>query len=312
VNSQDLSQSFNKNVFSAWAVDMQRGWMVLAAAAGIAMVASLLFLLVIRCCSGAIIWVSIFICVGGLELIGILFVLQAKGTTINSYVSQNISRLSYDSLLIIGSGFIGGGVIMALIVCCLRSRIALGSKSVELGAIFLFENCCVIMLPITQAIFVAAGLGAIIIGGVYLYSLGDFTFPDNVAFPVIALPPTVITMVVIFLFCGFWLVFFFLGCNSFILCSAVSIWYFNHESAHDLGSPFGDSLTRLICYHPGTVAITALINCIFEVLRMIANLLSFEAGDEDTGCTALCLKCLNCLFCIFKWYFLPHIVSSAS
>jgi hypothetical protein len=30
-------------------------------------------------------------------------------------------------------------------------------------------------------------------------------------------------------------------------------------------------------------------------------LLSFEAGEEDTGCTALCLRCLNFLFCIFKW-----------
>lgn len=147
----------------------------------------------------------------------------------------------------------------------------------------------------------AAGLGAIVIGGIYLYSLGNFTFPDAIAFPVIALPASEIAMFVIFLFSGFWLVFFFLGCNSFILCSAASIWYFNHNSNYDAGAPFGDSLTRLVCYHPGSVAITALINCIFEVLRMVANLLSFEAGEEDTGCTALCLRCLNFLFCIFKW-----------
>jgi hypothetical protein len=133
----------------------------------------------------------------------------------------------------------------------------------------------VILLPISQAIFVAAGLAAIIIGGVYLYSLGNFTFPNAVAFPVIALPASEIAMVVAFLVGGFWLVFFFLGCNSFILCSAVSIWYFNHESPHDLGAPFGDSLFRLIRYHPGSVAITAFINCIFEVVRIIANLLSF-------------------------------------
>lgn len=130
VNNQDISQAFNSNAFTAWAVDLQRGWMVLVGAAVIAMVASLLFLLVIRCCSGGIIWISIFICIVGLELVGILFILQAKGISINQFVTDNISTISYNSLIIIGSGFIVGGVLFALIVACLRSRIALGSKSV--------------------------------------------------------------------------------------------------------------------------------------------------------------------------------------
>lgn len=120
-----------------------------------------------------------------------------------------------------------------------------------------------------------AGLAAIIIGGTYLYSLGSFTFPDAIAFPVIALPVVEIVLMVVFLFSGFWLVFFFLGCNTFILMSAASIWYFNHNSPHDEGAPFGDSLSRMICFHPGSIAITALINCIFEIIRIIANILSF-------------------------------------
>jgi len=130
IDNQDLAQAFNSNLLSAWAIDMQRGWMVLAAAAVISMVASLLFLLVIRCCSGTIIWVSIFICVAGLELIGIMFILEAKGISINNYITENLTKLSYNSMIIVGSGFIAGGVLIALISCCLRSRIALGSKSV--------------------------------------------------------------------------------------------------------------------------------------------------------------------------------------
>lgn len=104
--------------------------MVLVGAAVIAMVASLLFLLVIRCCSAGIIWVFIFICIAGLELVGILFILQSQGISINQFVTVNLSTLSYNNLIIIGSGFIAAGVLIALIVACLRSRIALGSKSV--------------------------------------------------------------------------------------------------------------------------------------------------------------------------------------
>lgn len=72
----------------------------------------------------------IVVCVVGMELIGVLFILEAKGINISSFISDNISTLSYNSLIIIGSGFIGGGVFIALICICLRSRINLGSKSV--------------------------------------------------------------------------------------------------------------------------------------------------------------------------------------
>lgn len=170
-----------------------------------------------------------------------------------------------------------------------------------MGAIFLFENCCMIILPITQACFVAGTIAAIIAGGIYLYSLGSFTFPNDIAFPVVELQSDIIIMISFFLAGGIWVMFFFHGCNHFMLCSAVSVWYFNYESNHDLGSPFCDSLDRLIRFHPGSVAITALVNGLFFIIKVLAHLFSFEAKAEDHKCTAICLKCLNLLFCAFNW-----------
>lgn len=236
-----------------------------------------------------------------MELTGILFILQAKGISISSYVSGSISTLSYNSLIIIGSGFIVVGALLALIVICMRSRIALGSKAVELAAMFLLENCCVIVLPMTQAVFIAAGLAVVIAGSIYLYSLGSFTFPGNIAFPVITMPPENVVILVLFLVGGFWLIFYFHGCNHFTLCSAVSIWYFNNESPHDLGAPFCDSLYRLTRFHSGSVAITSLVNGVFYILKIIAHILSFKAGKDDHGCTLVCIKILSCVFCIFQW-----------
>lgn len=158
-----------------------------------------------------------------------------------------------------------------------------------------------VLLPVSQAIFLGGGLAGLIVGGIYLYSKGDFTFPDNAAFPVIATTASQIIIVIVFVLGAIWLLCYFIGCNSFILCSAVSIWYFNHESQHDLGNPFGDSLSRLIRFHSGSVAITGFLNGIFAALSFIANLLSFEAGEEDSGCTACCLKFFSCICCLFKW-----------
>lgn len=284
--------------------------MVLVGAGVAAMIASLFFLVFIRCCAGVVIWFFIFVTVAGLEVVGIFFILEAKGVKISSFISDNLTTLSYNSLIIIGSGMIAAGVLIALLTICLRSKIALGSKSVELGAIFLFENCCFIILPISQAIFIIAGLGAIIVGGIYLYSLGTLSLPDNIAFPVITLSTVNIVAVVGYLVGGFWLIFFFHGCEYFILCSAVSIWYFNHENPSHTGAPFGDSIHRLLRYHPGSVAITSLINGLLSALSMIANLLSFDAAPDDTGIKLVCLKCLSFIFCIFKWYSSAYLASS--
>lgn len=177
----------------------------------------------------------------------------------------------------------------------------MGGKAVQLGAIFLFENCCLVILPITQACFVAGTIAAIITGEIYLYSLGSFTFPNDIAFPIVKLQYSIIIMVSVFLAGGIWTMFFFHGCNHFMLCSSVSVWYFNYESNHDRGSPFCDSLDRLIRFHSGSVATTALVNGIFFIIKILAHIFSFEAKENDNRCTAICLKCLNYLFCICNW-----------
>lgn len=193
-------------------------------------------------------------------------------------------------------------VMLLLLVICLHSRIQQGCKAVELAALFLFENCYLIVLPITQAILVAGGVAAIIMGSLALYSLGEFSFPNNSGFAHITLDTGHQVMVGLLIGGGLWVVFFFHGCNHFMLCSSAAVWYFNYESKFDLGRPFRDSAWRLIRYHSGSIAATSLANGFFFLFKLLAHIFSFSAKDEDNKCTAYCLKCLNCLFCIFRMY----------
>lgn len=68
---------------------------------------------------------------------------------------------------------------------------------------------------------------------------------------------------------------YFHGCNHFMICSSVAIWYYNHESKFDLGNPFGDSLHRLVRYNTGSVAITSLVNGFLFILKLLAHIFSF-------------------------------------
>lgn len=133
----NLESIFNLSAFENWIYDLQEGWIVLVAAAGAGILLSLLFFVFVRCCAGPIIWLAIFICNAGLITIGVFFILQAKGVTVPDFVHNQLSTLSYDTLIIVGSCLIGGAVLLSILAICLKSRISMGVKAVELGSIFL-------------------------------------------------------------------------------------------------------------------------------------------------------------------------------
>lgn len=164
-----------------------------------------------------------------------------------------------------------------------------------------------ILLPITQAIFVIAAIAGTIIGGAFLYSMGDLSFGTGDSFPTVHLSTGLIIMIAFCLFGGLWTMFYFNGCNKFIMSSAVSIWFFNSPSMGDENSPFCDSLGRLVRFHSGSVAIVSLIHGILFALKVLCNIFSFSSQDDDNGLVKACLTCLNFIFCIFKMYTLYYL-----
>lgn len=267
---------------------------MLVAAAVAAMLLSMIFFLVVRCCTGPIIWLAITIFIGGMITIGVFFILEAEGVTVPEFVADTLSTLSYDTLIIVGSCLLGASVLVLILVICMRGRIAMGAKAVELGSIFLFENCCLVILPITQALLVFGVFVALVVGEGFLYSTGTLNLSNNLAFAIFDLSVLPIVLISIYLAVSLWLIFFVNGCNHFMLSSAVAVWYFG------VGSPCGDSLWRLVRYHSGSVAFTSLVNGLFFIIRIIASVFSFDAKDDDSALVSCCLKCLNALFCIFR------------
>ena len=291
----------NFNSFEQWAFDLREGWAVLVVSLFTAIFLSFMFLLLVRCCALPLIWITILLLVGSLLTIGIFFILEARGVTVSDFISNNLSSLTFDALLTLGVYLIVSAFLLLLLAICLRSRIELGANAVKLGSLFIFENCCVTMLPIFQAALVVLTLIALVAGGLSLYSWGHLSFPNNAAIPEVSLSPGQVAMMVFYIWAGIWLVFFFFGANTFMLSSSVCIWYFNSVSGSG-GAPCCDSLWRLLRFHSGSVAFASLLTGIFFVVKILANIFSFDSGDEDDGLVACCLKCLNFLFCIFKVY----------
>ena len=299
VSDVNLSTLFNLDSYEQWAYDLREGWPVVLVAVFAAILLSLIFFLLVRICTGPIIWIAIVLAILGMLTIGIFCILEAKGVVVSDFISTNLSQFNYDTLIIAGSCLIAGSVLLTLLVICLCRRIMVGAKAVELGGMFLLNNCFLVILPITQGFILIITLAGFVAGGISLLSLGDFSFPNNRPLPNISLNGGEIAMAVIFIVVGLWLVFFFHGCNHFMLSSAVSVWYFSTMNGGE-GAPCGDSMWRLVRYHIGSVVFASLFNGFFFVIKILANIFSFSANPDDGCLVATCLKCLSCLFCFFK------------
>ena len=102
------------------------------------MILSVFYFLVVRCCAGPMVWLAIIVFIGGMTTIGVFFILQAKGITVSAFISENLPIASQNTLIVVGSSLLGASVLVLLLVICMKSRIAMGAKAVELGSIFLF------------------------------------------------------------------------------------------------------------------------------------------------------------------------------
>lgn len=108
-------------------------------------------------------------------------------------------------------------------------------------------------------------------------------------------------MLIIFSTVSLWIIFFFNGCHQFMLCSAVSVWYFLTMNGGE-GAPCGDSLWRLMRYHTGSVTFSSFFNGLLFIVKLLANLFSFSTNEDDSCLVATCLKCLSCIFIVFRLF----------
>jgi hypothetical protein len=126
----NIESVFKPGAYEEWVYDLQTGWVVLLLAAVAAMILSLLFFVFVRCCTGPVIWLAIVLTILGLLILGVFFILQAKGVTVSSYISDRLSSYSYDTLITAGIILIVVGVMLTFLVICLRSRLNMGAKAV--------------------------------------------------------------------------------------------------------------------------------------------------------------------------------------
>ena len=122
--TQQFYQTYDIDKYTNYIADIYKSWQVLAISVGVAFGASILYLLILRCCAGVMIWMSI---------LGILGALGAGGYWVYLYRTHyitgdaNYNYLTYGAYTLWG---IAGAFAVVVLYMCSRIRLAVAIMKV--------------------------------------------------------------------------------------------------------------------------------------------------------------------------------------
>lgn len=122
-------------------------------------------------------------------------------------------------------------------------------------------------------------------------------------------------------FAFLWVSHFAIACQHYVIGASVSKWYFATDR-YNLHSPIGSSVSELILYYLGSVALGSFLVAIFKVIRMITRQIQYlvqrncmaPSNSSSTGLaansdaitpplTSSCFGSLSYVWRLFVWFF---------
>ncbi|XP_073941370.1 choline transporter-like 2 isoform X2 [Choristoneura fumiferana] len=94
----------------------------------------------------------------------------------------------------------------------------------------------------------------------------------------------------------FWTMFFISGVADMMLASAFSTWYWTFDKRNLPFWTLTTGISRVLCYHLGTVAFGALIIAIVRVIRVILEYIDHKLKKFDNPFTRCIMCCCKCFF----------------
>lgn len=197
-------------------------WPVLLVGAGVALVLSYVYLFVMRCMGGAIVWFMIFLTEAAL-IIGGLYCWWIRN---HKYTSQDQPTFKYLAICSYVLWAIGGLIFLFMLCCC--NAIKVGIAVMKATAHFVSANLRIFILPFISYVFITVWCLLWFFGGMYMYTVGyaiprpGFEFTTEIMWD-----PATKPIIVYYIFGLFWVNAFLIGATQFIIAAAAVIWYFD-------------------------------------------------------------------------------------
>ena len=267
------------------------------------MVISFIFMYLLKCLAGLIVWTSAFGIIIFFALAGVVFLNNAGIINISSIASgylsiPAISGATTTEYQIFGyaSFAIAGFFLLLLVCCCGRIRIAVAVC--KAAGQFVAHNCGIVLVPVVQSA-VNLGMWAVcIVALLYLASSATYTVSSGSIFTNLSsYTDSALIQFYMFLFGTLWCNAFIQAVGIFVIASACCIWYYNHGPEQEINFPIFRSYKMVLRYHLGSLAFGSLILAIVQFIEIVLELVKKQAeanGAANNKCFEYAINCLRC------------------
>lgn len=314
-NVKELLQSTSvygsfSDFFTILVNDLQQAWWIFLVVLGLTVVFSVLFLCLVRFCSGCIVWSSIGLCV--LVFFGVGLWIAIFGLVSHHRDPLRTDRTSAAVFVAFGFVFIAVAILIALLACCcLRRQIGLTAGVLSEASRALQDVWSVYLSPLFYLVLFGLAVAGFVTTLVYYCSGVDMDTTGGVKTLRLdtAQRGVIIAALIIFL----WVVVFLVGCNQATIAGASSAWYFTRRKELLPSFAAGASGLTLFLHHLGSVAVGSFLITLLYVVRIIVLYIDRKMKEQGlkenaiVKCFCCCLNC--CLGCMSR--ILEFITSNA-
>lgn len=293
-----FKEAFFANVLgdngTQYVYDLGKSWVVLLVSCFIAVAISYIYLALIRCFGGLMIWVAFAISLLILIVAGLYTYFYAR--PLYDPLSDTYNYLAYASYVLWGLA----GLLMLTMLCCFNAiqlAIAVFACTVQ----FIQNNPMVFTLPSITALVTVVWTAIWFFCVVFIFSVGD---PEpRPGFPFITEMmwyDETRGVLVYHVFALFWISAFIIGSCQFIIAGATCIWYFECKSESKGRDAISRASCWLVSYHWPSIAVGSLVIAICQFLKVCFEWFRRKMSVADK--TIPWVKAVLCLTGYCLWF----------
>ena len=236
---------------------------------------SLLFLFLLRCLVGCIVWVS---CIGIiLVFAGLGAIFLYNGGVFSGTAATYAGFLGMPTLS--GSDYYAtygyicfglSGVFLILLLCCCN-RLRLAVAVCKVAGKFVIRVCLITLLPIFLSVILIGMWALCLLAMVYLLSVTKFTIANSTDLftSVASYTDSNLYELYYFLFGTLWCNALIGAIGIFVIASACCMWYYSHGPNDELDSPILKSFKMAFRYHFGSLAFGSFILAVVQFMQIM-------------------------------------------
>lgn len=295
--TSSFSSVLSQGDLSNFITDTMNNWQWLLAALGWGVVISFVFMFLLRCLAGCIVWCSLFGLIIFFIGLGLIFLYNAGylGAAASAATYLGVPSINSSNNAIYGWVCIGLGCGFLILVLCCCSRLRLAVAVCKSAGQFVAAVCSSILVPIFQTILAGGMWAACLVVMVYLVSASEFVATSSDYFSSIkSYSDLSMIRFYVFIFCTLWCSAFIGAMTIFIIASACTMWYYSHGPDQELTLPVSRSYKMVFRFHFGSLAFGALLLAIVQFLQLMVEVVKrqAEAQGQSNKCFEYVIKCL--------------------